>query len=226
MPAAKLYRLGKHHLPVDYVEVVDGYVCKWTKQSFTSKTKYIKHLKEVRYFQIRPKAYESKLAKLQEQIREMYSVADISAAIEKHAQMLFIKSARTRYNKLNHTIVNHATDFKMKIEINVKYNECVSNSHSAPRGKPTNFNRRTDKPQGYPGWNGYIRLCLNREFPGFMLSDVLSLFDLHTGSGGYTRIDDNGWKVYHYELRMYEDDWPNLREKRVIIDKMKSIYTE
>ena len=35
-----------------------------------------------------------------------------------------------------------------------QYSDCVSNTHGAPIGKPTNWHRKDDLPKGYPGWTG------------------------------------------------------------------------
>ena len=105
----------------------------------------------------------------------------------------------------------------------VRWNNSVSNSHSAPRGKPQNFRSSNGIPNGYPGWRGNLRVWHDKDarvvitdpkskkkkdyrIPYF--SDCVShLSGIHTGSGG--GLNDG----YYCDFKMFAEDFPEMEKQ-------------
>ena len=92
----------------------------------------------------------------------------------------------------------------------------VSNSHSSPVGKQGNFSRDKSKPLTHKGWLGEITIISYTNEPGFS-SDIIG-YDtgINTGSGGYRGSDYGEMKdcyVTSYELRLFLDDFPLIKDK-------------
>ena len=106
--------------------------------------------------------------------------------------------------QLTHTVidrVNHNLKDNNKVvglQLDLAWYDLVSNSHSAPVGKPTNFGARPGLPTSYPGWSGrtWIRYAKNPIERG---SDPLIRTCLHTGTGGFGSY--NGpWSLLHNQI--------------------------
>lgn len=83
------------------------------------------------------------------------------------------------------------------------YHHKVSNSHSAPKGKPTNWYRDSEKPLYYRGISGRLNISYtNRSQKHYWVSDILELGLIHIGTGGSRE----------YDFRIYYDDYPDLME--------------
>lgn len=85
-----------------------------------------------------------------------------------------------------------------RIRLDLLWDECVSNMHSAPRGKKTNWGRKPDLPSGYPGWTGYLHCEVYERADRTHLSKVLRELDIFTGTGA---------QYYGFDVRFYADDW-------------------
>jgi hypothetical protein len=95
-------------------------------------------------------------------------------------------------NEIGMSIINSIsqTEKVVGLSLKVRFNEFISNSHSAPKGYETNFGgRRIDKngdpvPSFYPGWSGraWIRFAKHPDF--FKVSSMCSGAGLHMGTGG------------------------------------------
>lgn len=114
-------------------------------------------------------------------------------------------------------------------EFRLRWDDCVSNSHSAPHNGMTNWGGyNTDKgaPRGYPGWQGHVEwiVAWPKEWDGVYLGSDLfkGLFGggqgrqrAHTGSGGGggMRYSDKHkcWvQSFGYSFDLFAADWPGM----------------
>lgn len=106
----------------------------------------------------------------------------------------------------------------------------VSNSHSAPEGKATNWSRKDNEPKSYPGWYGRVWVRYASPYRGF-ISHVMPDTLTHIGAGGcghydgpFQRIHDAYYQkhghrksiscpeVFSWDYRIYDMDWPAATE--------------
>jgi len=92
----------------------------------------------------------------------------------------------------------------------------VSNSHSAPIGKKTNWSQRDAKlPTSYKGWYGDVTFVYSTDTSReSRIEDIVENFPaLNTGSGGFIGDLYDGKRAYilRYELRLYIDDFPLIK---------------
>jgi hypothetical protein len=75
----------------------------------------------------------------------------------------------------------------------MRYDASCANSHSAPKGMPTNWggNAGPGVPRGYPGWRG--RVEFTDEQHGWQFSEILQKIGIHTGTGGSGSFDVSVW---------------------------------
>ena len=101
-----------------------------------------------------------------------------------------------------------------EMTLHVRYVEHASNSHSSPIGQPTNWERKSDKPTGYPALYGNILFTYNK---GGKLSgsDIFSewgdqgIVGINTGTGG----SRSGNNTYGYDVTLWLDDFPKIKER-------------
>lgn len=108
------------------------------------------------------------------------------------------------------------------LQLDMRIQARVSNSHCCPQGETTNFSGDTNIPRHYPGMQGriWVRYCANtasfasRELPP----------DVHPGTGGYGTYDGN-WKrlytpysnaglklyVYSWDCKLFQADHPKIK---------------
>jgi len=79
----------------------------------------------------------------------------------------------------------------------------ISNSHSAPKGFPTNWRGSRSLPLGYPGSCARINITYQGNYSGF-ISDVFNILDINLGCGG------GGGSKYQAEVRIFDADWPGM----------------
>lgn len=87
------------------------------------------------------------------------------------------------YAKINNRM-QKAGNALLGLCFEVSYSDCVSNSHSCPRGGVTNWNKDPSKPMWYKGLTGRVWARYSRS-PEYFGSDVFRHSGCHTGSGGY-----------------------------------------
>jgi hypothetical protein len=90
---------------------------------------------------------------------------------------------------------------------NMRWNKFVSNAHSSPIGAEKNWLRNPDKPLGYPGWTGSIKMTYEGYFEFF----ISSLFEetginTETGGGGPTGVS--------YHVKFFADDWETMKAEK------------
>ena len=114
----------------------------------------------------------------------------------------------SNYRYLYNRIVN---DFRIEVTyLEGRWSEVVSNNHSAPFGKRTNWGGRVkDAPRGYPGWQGSISFTMSHEVPSFT-TNMFNNTGINIGSGG------GGGLKFQYTVELFEDDWPGLAKSRTL----------
>lgn len=99
----------------------------------------------------------------------------------------------------------------LDMQLNVGYTGNTSNSHSAPIGKEMNWDRKADKPLGFPALTGTITLIYNQRPSGFGSEFCSIIKGIHTGSGGF-QSEKSGYQV-GYGVTLWLDDFPKIKEK-------------
>jgi len=107
---------------------------------------------------------------------------------------------------------------EVTFELDIRYNDHISNSHYCPRDGVENWWGKDGLPTGYPGYSGKIQYTLST----FYRSDIdkaawdhqcldihrlLRCLGIHTGTGSGSEV------VYSYEVKLFESDFPNLLDK-------------
>ena len=113
--------------------------------------------------------------------------------------------------------------FIKKMTLNVRYTEHASNSHSAPIGELSNWERKADKPTGYPALTGNISVVYNKEPKGFGSEFTNHIAGIRTGSGGY-RSDKDGYEV-GYDVTLWLDDFPKIKQKVEETQKQIEVFS-
>lgn len=104
------------------------------------------------------------------------------------------------------------TDLFTEIKFNqMKWGNQISNSHSCPKGGVTNWGGReknadgTPRPNGYPGWQGYLSGSLKRlkkHMSFYPASGFFKLVGIHTGTGG------GGNQSFGWDIKLFAEEWP------------------
>lgn len=108
----------------------------------------------------------------------------------------------------------------------LRYDDLISNSHSAPLDGKQNWCGNRDKdgyPRGYPGWQGNIEIISTCDSPSFSMSDTLTKMGICTGSGGGRGATSEGHNKQAYDVKIWLQDWPGIVAK---IAKEKELHTE
>lgn len=94
------------------------------------------------------------------------------------------------------------------MELDVRYKDHASNTHSCPLDGVKNFRKEQGKPTGYPALAGRISFEYLKE-PSSFASDIFSwggIIGVNTGSGG-------GGYAYSYDVTLWLDDFPKIQKK-------------
>lgn len=189
-----------------------AFQCRWTKKVFTDREKYLKHLvkqREVLVLEREATRVNRVLqAKLTQMREECESLADIETFIMDNWDVFF-------QNGVNHDCWRERKGKYRKpkllsVKLKGRFSDHISNSHSAPIGKPQNWGRKPGVPTGYPGWQGDISWQLDGEYQSFG-SDVMRNTGINTGSGG-----SRGEHGFSYDMKLFLDDWPGLARAQVV----------
>ena len=184
---------------------ITAYKCPDTGKIFESKLDYDRHRKiyiakkrQERNHQKILDEMTNKLAKFRETAQTTH---DIECWIIENSEFLAHR----------HNVVNHRKKTKFyftDVKINVKYNNSVSNTHSAPFNGVENWGRDKNLPMGYPGWRGQVDFKFDGDIDGFF-SDLFSRTGIHLGTGG------GSGSFYSSDIILYEADWLGLHDKRI-----------
>lgn len=212
MPRIKAYRQAEKLIPVDAAKVVTAFQCPWTKKVFSSKKYYIKHLIDLRRTRIHRRIVNRRMDRALSDLNAQPSFQDVIEWIERNCWYFLAKAKQN--NNWSDKGFPTPEEFWIRITyLEVHHSNNVSNSHSAPRGKPTNWGRKDSNiPFGYSGWEGRIEYCISHQLPGVFSSDLLSSTGIHTGSGG----SSCGNNYYGYSVIFWDEDWTGLLDETVM----------
>ncbi len=209
MPKIKAYKGNGSIIPVADAKVATAFKCPWTSKIFSTKKSYVTHLKVLREDRIHRTIRARIQHKVFEELINQYSFEKIIEWIETHPEFFFDRIVHSGRSGWRDRREHLREKFWIKITyLDVRWNDCVSNSHSNPRGGISNWHRDKDKPTGYSGWQGRIEFQLSHDL-GFS-SDVFRGIGIHTGTGG--GISGNR---YGYDVKFFASDWPGLEQRRV-----------
>lgn len=96
----------------------------------------------------------------------------------------------------------------------INYNKMVSNTHSAPHGKETNWGGKEGKPRGYPGLRCNVAFDTRGKCPVTFISELLEYANIRPDCGGSGSSTD-----YQYGMTFWIEDWPGLQKD---IDQQKN----
>ena len=193
--------------------------CDHSGKLFRTKTAYIKHLKKLAH-QRREEKRQQKFnaqrnAFFDRMGQEITSINELINFIKTNWSWFYQNGRQHSYYKRGseHELVD--------IKINVKWNDCVSNSHSCPRNGVCNwggnetFSDGLLKPNGYPGWFGFLEFIVRPElkkYDGYG-ANYFNNTIINTGSGGGGSLV-NGVRKYHYDIWLFADDFPAMALRR------------
>lgn len=94
------------------------------------------------------------------------------------------------------------------VDLDVKFVQEASNSHSCPRGGVTNWSREAHKPKGYPAWVGRLSWICDAQVLNnrgvYLDCDMFRDTIVNIGSGGGDHIK------HEYSVTLWAEDWPTL----------------
>jgi len=174
--------------------------CRFTNEVFESDFKFGEHLKALREEKKRQRDRRATRAKMNEVFRSIRETVRCAADMEKAIMEnwpTFVATCSSDREVGKHPDL-------VSINITFDWDDQVSNSHSAPIGKKTNWRGDLkNEPRSYPGWKGKISYKLSHDSPGWN-SDYFCdpNCGINTGSGG------GGWEHSRYALDLFAEDWP------------------
>jgi uncharacterized C2H2 Zn-finger protein len=184
--------------------VITAYQCPRTKKVFTDKSDYMIHLRALAAYNIQNRkeaTAKRHLHTLFIEMRQVKSLDELEKWIIDHSFIFFVNG------KIHGTWFGKYPDGRYKfgkitsVNISIReYKETCSNSHQAPIGKVQNWEREVDKPIGYPGWYGRIKIWLE-DYKDFNF-DLFKKTGINTGTGGGGE----------YDVFLFKEDWPGLAD--------------
>lgn len=181
--------------------IVQAYQCAFTGALFADRADYCAHVKEVGLERGREKRIEKLEAAFQRKVAQLSRVgsfAEIVEWIEENGHDLVAR---------NEGIVPWAElvdgtigldGYVRNVEFSLKYDDCVSNTHSYPRDGVQNWHRDPKLPAGYPGWRGRMRFETNGSF-------CFQGTGINTGTGSGNHLGK-----YGCDVKLFSSDFPNL----------------
>ncbi len=212
MPRIKAYKGAGKIIPISEAKIATAFQCPWTNKIFTAKKDYVSHLRKLRSDHIHAAIRRSIVDRQHENLRSQQSFEDLIGWIETHPEFFFDNAVGRRGDGRQDRIAAYRDKFWIRVTyLDIQWSSSISNTHSCPRGGVTNWGGRdtwpdgTTKPRGYPGWGGRIEYQLSHDL-GFG-SDVLRGTGIHTGTGGGTSDNRQG-----YDVKFFDTDWPGIAE--------------
>lgn len=150
------------------------------------------------------------------ELNQMISDLQSQPSLESIAQWFSLHSDRLSRLRFKHAISKlkkPPADLSIRITyLNLRYDDLVSNTHSAPKNKQTNWSRESDKPLGYPAFHGLIEFqqALGWKELDSFLHPAMSGLGIHTGSGGGI-----GKGRYGYDVKFFIEEWPGLEAIKI-----------
>jgi hypothetical protein len=207
MPAIKVYKGNGLLIPVEDAKIAKAYQCPWTDTLYATKRAYVKHLKDLRETRMHKRARKNRWDRKFADFYNQPTIQDIIKWIELNPEFFYDNGLKSSWpyqaRKLEKENVREKFSFKITY-LDLTWSDWLSNSHSAPRGKQTNWGGdKKDVPRGYPGWGGKIEYEMSHDL-GFG-SDIVKGLGINTGTGG-----GRGDNAYGYDVKLFADDWPGL----------------
>lgn len=207
MPAIKAYKFKDNIVPVDSAKVVKAYQCPWTGRIVETKRTYVKHLKELRESRMHARIRHARIQRMLDELSRQPDWRSVIDFVERNSHWFLARAKRSAGSHYEKHPWPDPEDFWIRITyLNIRHSDCLSNSHSCPRGGVTNWSKVSGRPTGYPGWGGRIEYQFSHDLPGFS-SDIMHSTGIHTGTGGGTRDNRFG-----YDVRLFDADWPMIAE--------------
>lgn len=220
MPVVDAYKNGDLIIPVNNAKLVKAYLCPFTNSVYSEKKKYIKHLQDYRENVIRTNILWNNMNNKLEDLYNQSSWESVISWIENNSRFFLERVILSK--QLNPKKIKNRAKFKIKITyLNIRYSSKISNTHSSPRGMPTNWRQTDDLPKGYPGWSGQIEFTTSSDVSSIFMSDLFDDTGINTGSGGGT-----GNNRYGYSIKFFEADWPGIEKKRLLDILANKPYNE
>lgn len=176
---------------------------------FEFKVDYNKHLRKLAAKRREAKKAQVARDAFDQVMIDMGQVKDIPELEQfiKDNWEVFRQSIATGWRK---TKLSAKSDQLLSLQIVTnRFEQCLSNSHSCPRGGVENFDRRSEsnkgKPTGYPGWGGRITYSVTSS--SSFGSDYFENTPINTGSGGGSDAS------LSYDLKLFAADFPVMWEK-------------
>ena len=188
---------------------IEVFKSEYTGELFEKEIDYKLHIEKYKE-EIKQDVIRAKISAKATELKETPRLT--ATSIEDFRQKAF--SAITELNKGN-------PDQLVCLDLkNLRFTD-VSNSHSAPIGKKTNWSQKeSNEPTSYKGWYGTITIVFSEEKNTGDNRDRVERFTeqfpgINTGSGGYRGKEYNGFKGYivEYELQLYLDDFPLIKKE-------------
>ncbi len=215
---------------------VQVYKCRFTGKLFELKDrdKYVKHLLILRET-MKEKRLEEKMRKTwarwlkTEKKKITHPDQIVPWFLENQKKIMAMVNAQATGSIASHDKFSLKTDEYTKLELKIHWNPMCSNSHRAPDGKPQNWCAKDPAiPTGYPGWTGHLTGTLKRlprNNGAYPYSEAYRLVGIKTGSGGGGNVD------HGYDVTVFLDDWPGLKEEvqkmeeDKIVSRLKGNFT-
>ena len=184
---------------------------------FEDKAKYVKHLRKLAGARLDDRRMARAAALKLEFVRNMGNTVssreELLQFITDNWQWFFYNGlSRQYYRRKGKVIAEQLVAIKMRP---FSYG-FQSNSHSAPRGKSTNWcGRQTNEPNGYLGWHTRIEFVLKSkgQYGGFG-SDYFADTGICTGTGGGGGGEEN-LIHYGYDVTLWADDFPAMHKSQL-----------
>lgn len=191
--------------------LVQAWQCPQTGKFFADKPAYLKHLRRLGAQRIEAFKQRRAEAEFDDHIGVLRKAGDFGQIVEwcvAHTELLARNTHGKRDKRLD---AKTARLWDMGFK-DMRWSECIPNTHHAPVGKPRNWNGDPSLPGGYPGWRGNLVFKLANWCS--YSSDLFRRTGVHLGSGGGTTLRDEGGKEIgircSYRVYLFEEEWPLL----------------
>lgn len=181
--------------------IVQAYQCAFTGELFAERADYCAHVKEVGLQRGRDKRIERLEAEFQRKVAQLSrsgSFSEIEEWIEANGHDLV---ARNQWGSPWADFVDRNighNGYVRNVRFSLTYSDCVSNTHTCPRGGVQNWHRDPALPGSYPGWEGRVKFETNGSF-------CFAGTGINTGTGSGNHLGR-----YSCEVRLFSSDFPNL----------------
>jgi len=140
---------------------------------------------------------------------QIETISELFKFIFNNSKLLY-HNGRLHHSNYNHTNYSLIPNFRFTyLEYSGHIDLNCSNSHSAPRGKSTNFNRKIELPTTYHGFNFKFYWEYEGNLPCFP-TKIFESLGIYFGSGSGNKLSQ---KLRYYRSEksvIWLDDWTKL----------------